>query len=373
MYSKKKFIIDKAINLGFDVIRFTEPLISRKNRENLDFFIQKNYFGEMLWMKRHYEKKIDPKKLWDKVKTIVVLGINYGPDFNPLIKNKTKEKVNISIYAQNKDYHLVIRNKLQKLIYLIDKKFSSNSKFFIDTAPVYEKPLAQKSGLGWHGKHTNIVSKKFGSWLFLSEVFLPFKLESDLEETDHCGSCEDCINICPTNAFVDKYILDARKCISYLTIEHKGPFPISLRKKIGNKVYGCDDCLSICPWNKFSKPTDTAEFISEKQESSEKISYFLNFNKSKFEKFFIHSPVKRIGWVSFIRNILIVAGNSKLKTLKKKVIAHMKNSNPIIRGTSVWSLGELTTKRERIGLSNKYFGLEKNEYVLFEWNIFNQK
>lgn len=371
MYSKKKFLIDKALNLGFDIVKFTDPLISSKDKEYLKEFIKKKYHGDMLWFERHFEKKINPKKLWDQVKSIIVLGINYAPVQSPTLLNENKNKANISVYAQNIDYHLIIKKKLKRFQDIIKSTLDADSKSFVDSSPVYEKSLAQKSGLGWHGKHTNIVSKKFGSWLFLCEIFLPFKITPDKKEIDNCGSCIDCLNVCPTNAFIDKYKLDARKCISYLTIEHKGPFPLSLRKKIGNKIYGCDDCLSICPWNKFSVPTEMNEFKSQKD--IQDLEFFLKFNKKIFYSYFKNSPIKRIGWKKFLRNILIATGNSNNKNLQKYVINFLSFSSPIVRGAALWALGELCSKKEREKIKEKYFNKEKNLYVLFEWDIFKKK
>ena len=211
--------------------------------------------------------------------------------------NDLKEKANISVYAKNKDYHLIIKNKLKEFKNWFNKEFNLDCKIFVDTAPVMEKYFAKKTGVGWQGKHTNIVSKRFGSWLFLSEIFLSIDIDHDKPSRDNCGSCNDCITICPTNALYENSKIDARKCISYLTIEYKGPIPISLREKIGNKVYGCDDCLSICPWNKFSEPTKNKNFLALEKEKD--LKFFLNFNENIFKKYFYQSPILRIGWISF--------------------------------------------------------------------------
>ena len=374
MNSKKKLILKKASELGFEVAKFTSPSISRKIQENYKIFLKKNLHGQMQWMERHYYKKKNPKNLWCDVKSILILGLNYGPNLNPLKANKKKNIANISVYAQNVDYHLIIQKKLNHFIKWFDSHLKLKVKTFVDTAPVFEKPLAQKAGLGWQGKHTNIVSKRYGSWLFLSEIFLPIKIESDKEEIDNCGSCKDCIIVCPTNAFIDEYKIDARKCISYLTIEHKGPFPMSLREGIGNKIYGCDDCLSVCPWNKFSTPNKITEFQPKINLKQPQISYFLNFSEKKFVEEFRKSPIRRIGWISFLRNVIIVAGNSKDKTLISKIKRHLNNENPIIRGSSIWSLGKLMSNQEKRKLKIKQpLDNEKSDYVLFEWENFTLK
>lgn len=370
MIDKKKAISDKAKEIGFDVIKFTKPEINNLDKKHLKKFLEKNHHGQMKWLERHYEKKINPKKVWNEVKTIVILGTNYGSKNNPLEYNLNKDLGNISIYARNIDYHVVIKKKLLILKKWLVKKFGINSKIFIDTSPIFEKSLAQQSGLGWHGKHTNIVSKEFGSWLFLSEIFISTKINIDNKEQDNCGTCNDCIKICPTKAFKKNYELDSRKCISYLTIEHKGPFPVSLRKKIGNKIYGCDDCLSICPWNKFSKETKINDFIEDNQSTNSKLSFFLKFNEEKFTEFFGNSSVKRIGWVSFLRNVLIASGNSKNKTLVKLIEPLLVNKNPLIRGTAIWSIRQLIDKKKFKEIKKNYFHSEDNRYVLFEWSLF---
>ena len=374
MNNKKKLILKKASELGFDVARFTSPEISKINREYYKIFLKNNFHGQMQWMERHYYKKKNPKNLWNQVKSILILGLNYGPDINPLNINNKKKIANISVYAQNVDYHLIIQKKLDDFKKWFNFNLKLEAKTFVDTAPVFEKPLAQKAGLGWQGKHTNVVSKKFGSWLFLSEIFLPEYFESDKKEINHCGSCKECITVCPTNAFVDEYKIDSRKCISYLTIEHKGPFPMSLRDNIGNKIYGCDDCLSVCPWNKFSKPNEIPEFKPKNNLKYPQISYLLSFSENKFIAEFKKSPIKRIGWISFLRNVIIAAGNSKDRKLISKIKKHLNSENPIIRGSSVWSLGKLMNNKEKKALRiSQILDNEKNSYVLFELENFSVK
>ncbi len=371
MNNIKKIISEKAIKFGFDFVGFTKPKILSNDQKNLLKFLNNGLHGQMKWLERHYLKKTKPKKLWEKVKTIMVLGTNYGPKNNPLIYNTKKDIANVSVYAKNKDYHKVIEKKIIKLKNWIEQELNIEAKTFIDTSPVFEKTLAQMAGIGWQGKHTNLVSKSFGSWLFLSEIFLNEEIKVDPKENDHCGECEKCIDICPTNAIIDNYQIDARKCISYLTIEHKGPFPISLRKKIGNKIYGCDDCLSICPWNKFSEPTKSKELIPKKELIKPKIKYFLGFSEDKFNKYFIDSPIKRIGWESFMRNVIIAGGNSRQKKLIVDIKKFLTNSNALVRGTAIWACGQLMSKREKENLKNIYFSNENNKYVLFEWRQFN--
>lgn len=371
MNNKKKLIIKKAYDLGFEAIGFTKPKISSTDQSNLSQFLENSLFGHMKWLERHADKKKKPHKLWSQVETIIVLGLNYAPQKNPLNKNFLKNSANISVYASNKDYHNVIKKKLSHFKEWLKYFLQIDSKYFVDSAPVFEKPLAQSSGLGWQGKHTNLVSKKFGSWLFLCEIFLPIKFESDRREIDHCGSCSDCLDVCPTNAFIDSHKIDARKCISYLTIEHKGPFPISLRDKIGNKIYGCDDCLAVCPWNKFKKVTIHKELITETKNENYKIFDLLNLRETQFKEKFKESPILRIGWKRFMRNVLIAAGNSNNRNFIFKIKKLLLSKEALIRGTAIWSLGKLMNKKEiSFFKKSKIFNSEKNQYVLFEWKLF---
>jgi epoxyqueuosine reductase len=274
---------------------------------------------------------------------------------------------NISVYAKNIDYHKVIKEKLEYFQKWLFVNYEIESKSFIDTSPILEKYFAQNANIGWQGKNTNLVSKKFGSWLFLSEIFLPIKLENDPSSSNNCGICNKCIDICPTKALYENYKIDSRKCISYLTIEHKGPFPLSLRKKIGNKIYGCDDCLAICPWNKFSKTTKNKDFLSTSKEKT--LDSFLSMDEKNFKNYFKKSPILRIGWVSFLRNVIIASGNSKNRNLSKKIYKFLYDNNPIIRGASIWSLFQLIEKNQKKKIKEKFLKKEKNKYVLYELNI----
>ncbi len=367
MKDLKKRISNEILNRGFDVVGFSNIKIDSRTKSNYLNFLKNNYHGEMKWLERHYSKKINPKLIWNDVKTILVVGQNYSPLSNPLKLNSKKNKANISVYASNEDYHIVIKEKLKKIQCWLKNKLKLESRIFVDSSPILEKYFAQKANLGWQGKHTNIVSKKFGSWLFLAEIFLPVEIYETEKEQDNCGTCNKCIDVCPTNALLKNNIIDARKCISYLTIEYKGPIPLSLRKKIGNKVYGCDDCLSICPWNKFS-----TEAIEKKLTSNEKLNdldFFLNFNKKKFDEYFHNSPIKRIGWIRFLRNIIIATGNSENKNLVNYLFQHLENENSIIRGSCVWSLSQLLDKKSKNQLKDVLFLKEKNQYVLYELNL----
>ena len=367
MNDLKNNIRKKINDLGFDFVSFTKPVIDKETKLKFKTFLDKNYHGDMKWLERHYEKKNEPRKLWDEVKTVVVIALNYSPKYNPILKNDKNDFANISVYAGNEDYHKVIYDKLNDFKVWFKKEYNLESKIFVDSAPLMEKYFAKMSNIGWQGKHTNIVSKKFGSWLFLSEIFLSIEIQADVKSSDNCGSCTNCLDICPTNALYDSYKIDARKCISYLTIEYKGPIPISLRKKIGNKVYGCDDCLAVCPWNKFTLPTKKYEFINKNEKY---LNFFLEFDEIKFNKYFKKSPIKRIGWVSFMRNVILVCGNSRLPEFIYKLKKFLDNRNPIIRGITIWAINELM-EGDIKEVFKKIKEIEKNKYVLFELNSLN--
>ncbi len=366
MKNLKKIIKHKVLSLGFDVVGFSKPQIDSNTKKNYLNFLKKNFHGDMQWLEYHYDKKVNPLKYWENVKTVMMQGINYSPESNPLDSNDHLSIPNISVYAKNKDYHDLIRKKLFNFKYWLKKNHNLESKVFVDTSPVLEKYFSELSGIGWQGKHTNLVSKKFGSWLFLSGVFLPIELSPDNPIEKSCGTCKDCINICPTNAIISENQIDARKCISYLTIEHRGPFPFSLRKSIGNKIYGCDDCLAVCPWNKFTKPTKVKDFIQLKK--NQDLNFFLSFNEKFFLKYFDNSPIKRIGYVSFLRNVIIAAGNSSSTQVIPNIFKHLSNRNPIVRGSCIWTLSQLLDKEKLKKTKKDLLLKEKNKYVLYELN-----
>ena len=363
----KNLIQEKSKYFGFDVMKVTDPKINKKDNIYMKEFLVKNYHGDMDWLKKNTERRMSPKKLWKDTKSIIILGVNYGPDHNPMNNLNSKEIGNISVYARGYDYHDVIKKNLKRFGRWIVNKTNSEIKVFIDTAPIMEKPLAQKAGLGWQGKHTNLVSKEYGSWLFLASIFTNLNLEIDKEEEDHCGTCNNCIEICPTNAFVKPYKLDARKCISYLTIEHKGIIPIELRSGIGNRIYGCDDCLAVCPWNKFAKESNEIKFKQKNPTSLYELQNLSLLDDSKFRKMFSKSPIKRIGRNRFLRNVLLAIGNSKLKSLKNQVKKNLLDDSPLVRGTAVWALKQLAEGEELKKIKIKMLSIEKNEEVKREW------
>ena len=321
----------------------------------------------MYWMQEHSHLRSDPKILWPDVKSIIVLGSNYHNDCNSLELLNKKDKAIISVYARNEDYHKVIKKKLKKLSLKISEIMGCNFKYFVDTAPVMEKPLGMQAGLGWQGKHTNLVSKEFGSWLFLSSIFLSKEITETKKESDHCGSCSSCIDICPTNAIVAPYKIDARKCISYLTIEHKGQIDKEYRSLIGNRIYGCDDCLAVCPWNKFAKKTNENSFQPRDDLIEPDLKSLIHLNDQEFRAKFRFSSIKRIGRDRFIRNVLIAIGNSKNIDFVDQILILLRDKSDIVRAMAVWALKQISSLKDFNKYKDEHLKNEKNEQVLQEW------
>ena len=363
----KSTIQKKSKEFGFDIIKITDPKIHKKNQHYIKDFLKNDFHGDMDWLEKNLERRVSPKKLWSDVKSIIVLGVNYGPNRDPLQNLENKKIGNISVYARGNDYHEVIKKNLKKFGRWIISQTNSEIKVFIDTAPIMEKPIAQKAGLGWQGKHTNLVSRDYGSWLFLASIFTNLELESDKEEINHCGNCNNCIEICPTDAFTEPYKLDARKCISYLTIEHKGIIPLHLRSKIGNRIYGCDDCLAVCPWNKFAKESNEIKFKQKTKNELYDLKKLYLLSDDNFRKMFSKSPIKRIGRNRFLRNVLIAIGNSKLKDAKDHLNKNIFDESPIVRGAAIWALNQITEGEELNKIKKQSLSIEKDPDVIKEW------
>jgi len=363
----KSTIQKKSKEFGFDIIKITDPKIHKKNQYYIKDFLKNDFHGDMDWLEKNLERRVSPKKLWSDVKSIIVLGVNYGPNHDPLQNLENKKIGNISVYARGNDYHEVIKKNLKKFGRWIISQTNSEIKVFIDTAPIMEKPIAQKAGLGWQGKHTNLVSRDYGSWLFLASIFTNLELESDKEEINHCGNCNNCIEICPTDAFTEPYKLDARKCISYLTIEHKGIIPLNLRSKIGNRIYGCDDCLAVCPWNKFAKESNEIKFKQKNKTELYDLKKLSLLSDDNFRKMFSKSPIKRIGRNRFLRNVLIAIGNSKLKDAKDHLNKNIFDESPIVRGAAIWALNQITEGEELNKIKKQSLSIEKDPDVIKEW------
>ena len=312
------------------------------------------------------ERRADPRVLWPDVRSVVLFGFNYGPEDDPRALADRKDKAAISVYARHRDYHDVIKGKLKEIATRFAAKSGEDVKVFVDTAPVMEKPLAAAAGLGWQGKHTNLVSRDFGSWLFLGSLFTTADLTVDAPERDHCGSCRSCLDACPTDAFPGPYRIDARRCISYLTIEHKGIIAPELRPRFGNRIYGCDDCLAACPWNKFAAIASEMKLKARDDLKAPDIALFLTFDDPTFRSFFSGSPVKRIGRDRFVRNVLIAAGNSGDRSLVAPCRALLSDAAPVVRAMAVWALSRLMTEEEFASLAD-LMNKETDESVLDEW------
>lgn len=320
----------------------------------------------MTWMGETLERRGDPRVLWPETRSIVMLGLNYGPAEDPLSNLMDRGAANVSVYARHRDYHDVIKGRLKELAYVLAQA-GAQVKVFVDTAPVMEKPLAAAAGLGWQGKHTNLVSRAFGSWLLLGAVFTDAALEPDAAERDHCGSCRACLDICPTAAFPAPYQLDARRCISYLTIEHKGHIPREFRRAMGNRVYGCDDCLAVCPWNKYARQTQELKLAARADLTAPRLAAWLALDEAAFRRLFAGGPVKRVGHTRFLRNLLIAAGNSGDRTLMPLILSRLRDPSPFVRAMAVWAAGELETAANLANLAALGDRGETDPGVLAEW------
>ena len=341
----KRALIARAETAGFDLVRVTAAALAPAIGAGLEAYLAAGHHGDMAWLERDPGRRSDPRELWPEARSVVVLGVNYGPETNPLLEPPNPEAGTISVYARGTDYHDVIKRRLKALGHWLHRESGMALKVFVDTAPVMEKPLAEAAGLGWQGKHTNLVSRDFGSWLFLAEIFTAIELPPDQPETDHCGHCRRCLDACPTEAFPAPYRIDARRCISYLTIEHKGPIPAEFREKLGNRIYGCDDCLAVCPWNKFARRTGELAFHSRTELAAPLLAELALLDDAGFRRLFSGSPIKRIGRARFLRNVLIALGNSGSQAAAPVVEARLDDEAALVRGMAVWSLARLDPAR----------------------------
>lgn len=360
----KEAIRAAAREFGLDAVRFARAETSAETRAYFQEFLDQGLHGDMAWMHANADRRADPKTLWPEARSVIMVGLNYGPDTDPRETLIQTDAATISVYARNRDYHDVLKKRLKRFATWLATW--ADVKIFVDTAPVMEKPLAQQAGLGWQGKHTNVVSRDFGSWLFLGEVFTTMEIAPDTAEIDHCGACSRCLDICPTKAFIGPYKLDARKCISYLTIEHKGPIPRELRPLMGNRIYGCDDCLAVCPWNKFAQVTVEADFQPRATLTAPKLKDFLGLDDAAFRALFSGSPVKRIGRARFIRNVLIAAGNSRDASFAALIENVLDDESPLVRGAAVWALQRLASQRAA-EMKEGRLARETDDAVRAEW------
>ncbi len=357
----------KARELGFDACRIAAPDLTDETRERLGFFLAQDRQGEMKWMKETQARRGDPRLLWPEVRSIIMLAVNYGPKEDPLLAIRERAAGAISVYARHRDYHDVVKGRLKTLAGWLAASAGGEVKVFVDTAPVMEKPLAALAGIGWQGKHTNLVSREFGSWLFLGAIFTDRELPADAPHDDHCGSCRNCLDACPTAAFPAPYQLDARRCISYLTIEQKGPIPREFRIAVGNRIYGCDDCLAVCPWNKFAQVGGEAKLSAREDLNRPALAQLATLDDAAFRRKFAGGPIKRIGHASFLRNVMIAIGNSGERTLMPSAELALKDASPVVRGAAVWALMRLASPQEFQDLALRHRPLERDECVLAEW------
>ena len=340
--SLKQAIIDQARAEGFSLCRFTHLDSIPHVPDKLSDFIDAGYHGQMSWMAERQTWRANPRTLWPDAQTIIILGESYAPEHDPTDILKHPEKGAISVYAQNKDYHDLVKKRLKRLARWLIAHSGGEVKVFVDTAPVSEKPLGQAAGLGWQGKHTNLVSRDLGNWFFIGSVFTTLSIEPDRAEVDHCGSCRSCITACPTDAFPAPYQLDARRCISYLTIEHSGPVDVDLRGLMGNRIYGCDDCLAACPWNKFAKEASDIRYHARADLMAPNLGELAMLEDSAFRTKFSGSPIKRIGRNRFVRNVLYAIGNSQRPDLIPVARGLCDDPDPTVADAASWAVERLS-------------------------------
>jgi len=365
----KAALASEARALGFDCVGVTAPNAIAEAAGHFRAFLDTGAHGEMDWLAANPERRADPRSLWSAVRSVIMLGVNYRPDENPLAILESRTRGAISVYAQGDDYHDLIKKRLKALARWLVATSGCEVKVFVDTAAVMEKPLAQAAGLGWQGKHTNLVSREFGSWLFLGAIFTTLDLPRDEADADHCGSCRACLDICPTSAFPAPYKLDPRRCISYLTIESKGSIPHEFRKAIGNRIYGCDDCLAVCPWNKFAQQGREAKLAAREDLRAPSLAELARLDDAAFRARFTKSPVKRIGRDRFVRNVLIAIGNANDGALAVEAERLLTDDSPLVRGAAVWALSQLLGRKEFSALAATALSAEPDATVRAEWQL----
>jgi epoxyqueuosine reductase len=365
----REAIRDRALAEGFDAVGFAGADLNEQVRGDLREFIAGGYHGDMGWLADTAERRAAPKALWPEARTVVVVGVNYTPEDDPRALAEDHDTGVVSVYARGRDYHDTLKRRLKALARWIDGEWPGALKLFVDTAPVMEKPLAQQAGIGWQGKHTNLVSREYGSWLFLGEIYLSLELEPDQPISDHCGSCRRCLEACPTAAFPEPYRLDARRCISYLTIEHKGMIPVELRPLIGNRIYGCDDCLAVCPWNKFARAAHEPDFLPRAALTAPRLAELAALDDADFRRMFSGSPIKRTGRNRFLRNVLIAIGNAGPGHPDLVAAARhcLDDHSPLVRASAVWALSRLSPSLFRAERGRRR-GAEPDPLVSAEWD-----
>jgi epoxyqueuosine reductase len=363
----REAIRQEALAIGFDAVGFAAARLAERARADLREYLSRGYHGDMGWLAATASRRGDPQALWPQAKTVVVLGMNYGGEASAAAAHP--ERGAISVYAHGRDYHDTLKKRLKALARWIAARWPGELKVFVDTAPVMEKPLAQQAGLGWQGKHTNLVSRQFGSWLFLGEIYLSLALEPDAAESDHCGACRRCLDACPTQAFPAPYRLDARRCISYLTIEHKGPIPHELRPLIGNRIFGCDDCLAVCPWNKFARAAREPDFLPREALTAPRLAALAGLDDGAFRALFAGTSVKRVGRDRFLRNVLVAIGNAAdaAPELVDAARRLLDDASPMVRGAAVWAFGRIAEPRQIAAEAARRRDREAEATVREEW------
>jgi epoxyqueuosine reductase len=363
----KREIAAAARALGFDTVGFGPAQTSSRERHELAAYLAQGCHGDMAWLAAHAERRAAPRTLWPAAKSAIVLGLNYGPHRDPLAALRRRERGAISVYAQGRDYHGLIKGRLKRLARTIAAEYCTEVKLFVDTAPVMEKPIAARAGVGWQGKHTNLVSREYGSWLFLGEIFTALELPPDEPEANRCGACQRCLEICPTGAIPAPYRLDSRRCISYLTIEHKGHIPRALRAPIGNRIYGCDDCLAVCPWNKFAQRATELALQPRAELTAPRLVDLAALDDQAFREVFAGTAIKRIGRDRFVRNVLIALGNAGEREVVPVVERRLADASPLVRAMAVWALGRVADRITFAALKQRYHAAETDAEVRAEW------
>lgn len=357
----------RAAELGLDQVGVTHVDAVPEAGARLKTFLAAGRHGDMHWLETTADRRIEPAALWPDARSAIMIGQSYGPDNDPLDALSDPDRGAISVYAQGKDYHNVLKSKLKQLAGWLAQELASEVKVFVDTAPLMEKPLAAAAGIGWQGKHTNLVSRSHGSWLFLGAILTTAQLPPDSPEVDHCGSCRRCLDVCPTDAFPAPYQLDARKCIAYLTIEHKSQIAAQFREPIGNRVFGCDDCLAVCPWNKFAEASRETRYAARLDTDNPPLETLLALDEAAFRARFAGTPVKRTGRDRIVRNALIAAGNSKNPAYLDQCEALLSDHSPLVRGMAVWAIARLTTENHFRWLRGRNLPRERDANVRREW------
>ena len=364
----KDLIRQRAARYGFDAVGFASVDRPWPAGARLEAFVQEGRHGTMDWMAQTLERRSHPRGMWPDARSAIVFGLNYGPDHDPREVLAHRDRAAISVYAQGDDYHQLIKGRLKEFGGWMSAKLHCKVKVFVDTAPLMEKPLAEAAGIGWQGKHTNLVSLHHGSWLFLGAVLTTLELEPDAPTGEHCGSCRACLDVCPTNAFPAPFQLDARACISYLTIEHPGPIAHRYRQALGNRIYGCDDCLAVCPWNKFAQTAREQALHARDELEAPALADLAALDEPAFRALFRKSPVKRIGRDRFVRNVLYAIGNSGHPALAEAAKARLGDASPEVRGAAVWALGRLLERSQIAELAEANAG-ESDPDVMAEWAL----